>query len=372
MNLLYISNNSNSVDGGLNWSVPASVKAQQKYDNVLWVDLTVGAFQKHWGEVKAYHNIKDFGDRISLSILPSPFNHPDCVVFEGFYYFEHVRFAKELYKNDIPYVIIPRGSFTKSSFHNGSVWKFLKKKIAHLLFFNSYIYRAAAVQYLTKTEKLESDRVFALSSFILPNGITMPDLKKDKFNDKIRGVFIGRQDILHKGIDLLFESIKDLKSELRNAGFHLDIYGPPRYDVKKVSQMISDLDISDLVYNHEVGVSGKDKENVLLSSDVFFLTSRFEGHPMGLIEALAYGVPVFITRGANMLDEVKESGAGWTCEIDKDDLKRTLLQMINDCSNLSQYSKNARDLASNYDWDKLALLFHDEIAKITNIHKTKM
>ena len=101
MNLLYISNLSNNVDAGLNWSVPASVKAQQKYDNVLWVDLTKGAYQSHWSEVDAYHNIKDFGERIHLDILPHPFKKPDCVIFEGFYYIEHVRFAKELRKNNI-------------------------------------------------------------------------------------------------------------------------------------------------------------------------------------------------------------------------------------------------------------------------------
>lgn len=35
MIIVYISNLSNNIDAGLNWSVPAGVKAQQRYDDVL-------------------------------------------------------------------------------------------------------------------------------------------------------------------------------------------------------------------------------------------------------------------------------------------------------------------------------------------------
>ncbi len=364
MNLLFISNNTNNVDGGLNWSVPASVKAQQKYDNVLWVDLTVGAFQPHWGKVEAYHNIRDFGKKISLKILPKPFDHPDCVIFEGFYYIEHVLFAHELRKKKIPYIIIPRGSFTKSAFHNGSWFKFVKKKLAHMLIFNRFIYGAKSIQYLTNTEKIESEKTFKTSSFIIPNGITLPTVYKKEFSNSIKGVFIGRQDIIHKGIDLLLEAIYELKDRLQSVGFHLDIYGPPRYDYKQVTSMIHKLGIQNLVTNREEGVSGAKKADVLISSDIFFLTSRFEGHPMGLIEALSFGLPVLVTRGSNMLDEVKEKDAGWTCETNKESIKTALIHMITQKKIFINKSMNARNLASEYNWDILACKLHNELELI--------
>ena len=364
MNLLYISNNSNAVDGGLNWSVPASVKAQQKYDNVLWVDLTPSAFQKHWGEVEAYHNLKDFGTEISLSILPAPFNHPDCVIFESFYYIQHVHFAKELKRNNIPYIIIPRGSLTADAFHNGGTIKYIKKKLAHALFFNSYIKDSKAVQYLTEMESFESHKNFNASSFILPNGFVTPSIWKTSFSDGIRSVYIGRQDIYQKGLDMLFEAIHELHDELKAAGFFLDVYGPPRYDVKRVTEMIHELQIDDLVFNHEHGVSGNEKQEALLKADVFFLTSRFEGHPMSLIEALAYGLPSFITKGANMYDEIDQSKSGWACEISKDSIKDSLLKMIAEKQKFKEYSSNAITLAAQYDWDVLAKQFHDILIKL--------
>ena len=364
MNLLYISNLSNNVDAGLNWSVPASVKAQQKYDNVLWVDLTKDAFQCHWSEVKAYNNIKEFGGQIKLDVLPVPFNKPDCVIFEGFYYMEHVNFAKELRKSNVPYIIIPRSAFTEAAFNNGGFIKRLKKTVAHFLIFDSYIKKSLAIQYLTQEEKKESEKRYEHTSFIVPNGIIMPETKKEFSSNLIKGVFIGRQDIYQKGLDLLLDAIAEMRSELTSVGFHLDVYGPPRYDYMQVTKIIENLKITDLVTNHEKGVRGKEKETVLLNSDVFFLTSRFEGHPMGLIEALSYGVPALITRGANMYDEILESMAGWVSETTKDGIMNSLKKMIEERKSFDSTSKNARMLAEKYDWNSLASRFHQSVGKI--------
>lgn len=365
MNLLYISNLSNNVDAGLNWSVPASVKAQQNCDVVMWINLTA-ACQSHWNEVTAYHNVKEFGKKLRLDILPAPFNNPDCVIFEGFYYMEHVSFAKELLNKNVPYIIVPRSAFTAAAFDNGGILKRLKKKVAHFLLFDSYVKKSLSIQYLTQEEKKESEKRYKHSSFIVPNGIIMPEAKKVFSNNQIRGVFIGRQDVYQKGLDFLLEAIADMHSELKIAGFHLDIYGPPRYDCKLVSTIIEDLGISDLVTNHEKGLRGKDKETVLLSSDVFFLTSRFEGHPMGLIEALSYGLPVLITRGANMYDEILDSKAGWVSETNKDGIIDSLKKMIEDKGVFDSLSVNAMMLAEKYDWDSLALRFHENISEIVS------
>lgn len=364
LNLLFISNLSNNIDAGLNWSVPASINAQQRYDNVLWIDLTLNAFQEHWSKVKAYHNIQEYGGILKLEVLPLEFKHPDCVIFEGFYYMSHVKFAMELKKNSIPYIIIPRGSLTTDAFHNGDWKKYIKKKVAHWLIFNKYIRNAVSIQYLTQTEEIESKKLFHTSSFILPNGYSTPSLYKTNFSKNIKAVFIGRQDIYQKGLDLLLEAVKEIKQDLRNVGFFLDIYGPPRYDVKRVTEMISELHINDLVKNHEKGISGKEKENVLLSADLFILTSRFEGHPMGLIEALSYGLPVFISRGANMYEEIIEYKAGWACETNKNAIIQTLRQIVNEKKQFNYLSINARLLARKYNWNILAEKFHNEVSSI--------
>ena len=72
-----------------------------------------------------------------------------------------------------------------------------------------------------------------------------------------------------------------------------------------------------------------DMDKLLSAFDLFVMPSRFEGHPMGLIEALANGLPALVTRGCNMLDEILSSNAGWVCETSENDLEKTILMMIN-------------------------------------------
>ena len=84
LNILVLSHLTTNVSSGPNWSVPASVKSLSEIDNVLWINKT-DAEMPHWNKVSAYHNIKEFD---SLDKLPFPFEHPDIVVFEGFYFID--------------------------------------------------------------------------------------------------------------------------------------------------------------------------------------------------------------------------------------------------------------------------------------------
>lgn len=362
MNILYISNLSNNIDAGLNWSVPAGVKAQQLYDNVLWVDINPNAFQEQFGKVEAYHNIKEYGGKIQLTALPKPFNNLDFVVFEGFFMIKHVLFARKLHRQHIPYIIIPRGSLTRGGFCLGGWKKHLKKEIGCLLLFNRYVRHAVAIQYLTNEEQKESTYRFHTHSFVIPNGFSTPETQKGTFSKGIRAVFIGRLDMFHKGLDLLIEAIASVKENLIKAGFTLDIYGSVRDDTKDVlSTDIEKNNLSSIIHNHRRVITGEEKKNVLLASDVFILTSRFEGHPMGLIEALSYGLPCLITRGANMYDEVLRADAGWVSETNIDGIKQSLLKMIAEKDKFLEKSNNAKQLAKKYDWNVLALDFHQKL-----------
>ena len=361
MNILYISHLSTNIAAGLNWSVPASVDAQSKKDNVLWVNMTEKQMP-HWNKVNAYHNISEFGEKKHmLQCLPKPFDNPDVVVFEGFYYMDDVRIANKLRKNRIPYIVIPRGSLTQLALRNHA-W--FKKKVAHFLYFDGFVKHAKYIQYLTKHEAYDSIKRFKTPYFIVPNGVSIPPIQKTIFsNDGINASFIGRLDMFHKGLDLLLDALSDIHEVLLSASFHLSIYGPRRYDFYKIQEEIERRGITDIASIHDE-ITGKEKEMVLLNTDLFVMTSRFEGHPMGLVEALAFGLPCFVTPGTNMYDEIKELDAGWTCHGNVDDIKKALLDIVSQKNLFPQKGANARRLSMCYDWDKLAGDFHDAISKI--------
>ena len=51
---------------------------------------------------------------------------------------------------------------------------------------------------------------------------------------------------------------------------------------------------------------GKSKEQVLLDADVFIQTSRTEGLPTAVLEAMSYKIPVLITKGTGLYDDIKK------------------------------------------------------------------
>ena len=99
---------------------------------------------------------------------------------------------------------------------------------------------------------------------------------------------------------------------------------------------------------------GERKEEVLLSADVFVQTSRTEGMPLGILEALSYGVPVLITEGAVLGDVVKKNKAGWVAKNEAEDISERYVTAINDRNRWEQMGINARQLCqTEFEWNKI-------------------
>lgn len=362
MNILFLSSLSTTLSAGPVWSVAARILAQEKYDNVMWIN-TSNADHLHWKSIKSYHNISEFKS-LSLNSFPIPFNRPDIVVFEGFYSGkpEYI-ISKECRKYNIPYIIVPRSSLTWNAMHNKSR---IKKEIAHFFFCDSFVKHSAGIQYLTEKEYADSKYRFDHPHLILSNGIFPKDsLKKEFSKDSIKAIYIGRIDIYHKGLDILLNACKVLYDDLLKVNFKLVLYGPKLEDYFLVEKMINDLELSNIV---SLGgeILGENKKNAILESDIFILTSRFEGHPMGLIEALSYGLPCLVTMGTNIGEEVKKYNCGFVSDISTEGVIESLKNMIHKLNNLEEMSSNAILLANEYDWDSLANRFHDYLTQLIN------
>lgn len=360
MKIVYVSHIIADGANGLCWSVPESVKAQSAIDDVYWLNTGEGVME-HWKKVSAFHD--DFNYRWSLlKNLPAEYKKPDIVVFEGFYdSLLDVVWARELRKRNIPYIIVPRSALTESAMNNHARFK---KKIAHCLFYNRFIKRAAAIHFLTRGEAKETVKLFDLPHFIIPNGISIPSYFKKKFSqDHINATFIGRIDIHQKGLDLLFEAMSSERDILDKNGFHLNIYGPKSSDTVALLQLCKFYSLSNFVSINQQ-IFGKDKEKVLLDSDLFILTSRFEGLPMGLIEALSYGVPCAVTDGTYLGEEIFDNKAGWVSNISVIGISKMLKNICINRTELMERGKNAQLLSKKYDWSSIAKRTHYEYLKL--------
>ena len=360
MNILFVSSLSTTLSAGPVWSVPARISAQEKYDNVMWIN-TSKADHSHCKSIKAYHNISEF-KKLSLNSLPVPFNRPDIVVFEGFYSGKaEIILSLECRRYKIPYVIVPRSSLTWDAMHNKSK---VKKEIAHLFFYDSFVKHSIGIQYLTEKEYLDSKYRFDYPHFILSNGIYPQEIIKDDFSfDGIRAIFIGRIDIHQKGLDLLLEACKELYNELISLKFSLILYGPQLEDYEAVKEKIVELKL-DRIVTLGGEVTGQKKREVILNSDLFILTSRFEGHPMGLIEALSYGLPCLITTGTNIGEEVQKYNCGFVGDITTEGVVNAFRDMMANYKSFKELGASSVVLANQYDWNKLALNFHEYLEEL--------
>lgn len=359
MNILYISKLEGNDWQGPTHSVPNQIHYQSKYDNVKWINICntkkIEWFNEEYFEVK---NIKKISD------LEKPFDEPDIVVFQGVYEYPFSPIVYDLWKRKIPYVIVPRSALTEDA----QAKKKYKKKIFNYIFFNKFISRAISIQYLTLKEYQESSNKWNKNHFIEPNGIEFNKKLKTKsnVNSSITLSYIGRLEIYQKGLDLLIKACESIKKELLNNNVKIELYGPDREGtVEKLNELLRKTDLFDIIHINK-GVFGTEKENVYKNTDVFIMTSRFEGLPMGLIEALSYGIPCFVTSGTNLKEEIVVNYAGWGCEGTVSDISKTLIKLINDKSNFDLYSKNAKKLSEKYDWDSIAKDTHKEYKKMIN------
>ena len=127
--------------------------------------------------------------------------------------------------------------------------------------------------------------------------------------------------------------------------------------LEAMKNQIDDYDICDLIQLNNA-VYGQDKENVLLHSDVFIMTSRFEGLPMGLIEALSYGLPCVATNGTNLTVEINKYNAGWTAHNNVESVEQALLIMLQEYSAVKEKGQNALDLSASFSWSAIAEKSH--------------
>jgi glycosyltransferase involved in cell wall biosynthesis len=359
MNILYITYLNGDSWAGPTYSVPKQIEAQSKIDNVFWYNIRETKIDE-WKEYSFYHDISEYPNE-TIQELPSPFNSPDIIIVEQFYDFGGKKILKTITNSGIPYVIIPRGELTKSA-QKRKAWK---KILGNFIIFNRFAFQAAAIQYLTEQERRDSGERWNKKGFVIPNGICFPKRTKEYYHEiGIKCISIGRIEPYHKGLDTLVKACAMISSQLRNSICKIDLFGPD-YDGKvfELKEQIRQFRIDDIIEIHN-GLYGEQKEKVILDSDCFIITSRFEGHPMALIEALSYGLPCVVTRGSNMKEAVEEYDAGWTSENDVVKLKDTLLKMIKEKELLRVKGKNAIRLASQFEWDKIALKTQYEYKKI--------
>lgn len=278
----------------------------------------------------------------TISSLPAPYNKPDLIVFEEVYKLDYFKLYNECLKLKIPYVIIPHGCLVTVEQNR----KKLKHMAANFLIFNRFIKKAVAVQYLNEQEKSVS-KFKCAKTVIIPNSIVVEDRKYQIDSSKFKFIYVGRYDVNVKGLDLLIDTFIEIKAWCQENNVCLELYGPiedGNLGLEELKSKIKAADCLDIikingpVYNEE-------KKQRLEQAEVFIQTSRNEGQPMGIMEALSLGLPCVVTYATNFGEYCNNNKCGIGVKFEKAELIKAIKEIYNNKEYRELCRKNAAENA---------------------------
>lgn len=224
----------------------------------------------------------------------------------------------------------------------GSVGKFIERLVLRIST------HSIAVSNHTK-KSLESLGMDPHNIHIVTNGIdikTINQIKPSIYKCDI--IFIGRI-IKEKNLDILIESVDNIKKYLPDIKCHIIGGGP---EERKIKNLVCDLGLQDNIkffgFLDYINVIA-----MLKSSKVLVLPSTREGFGIIIIEAFACGVPVVTARSPrNAANELVNKDAGFVVDLNVREIGDSIYKVITDDRLHKKMSFSAINLTQEYDWDK--------------------
>jgi glycosyltransferase involved in cell wall biosynthesis len=256
---------------------------------------------------------------------------------------------------NVPYVISPRGMLLPAA-RRRSRWR---KRLAFSLLESTNL-RHAALLHATSEQEAEQLRRLDLGVPVafVPNGVEVEAARHATAGfrrslgipaDAFVIVFLGRKHRI-KRLDLLAEAFIEVRASRPTA--HLVLAGPDEDALmpaltRQLSAHAGFLHVLDTV-------TGSDKWALLRDADVFVQCSDSESFGLVVVEALAAGVPVVVTRTCPW-PEVVSHGCGFWVEQTAPAIAGAIASLIADPARRLRMSERATAFArERYSWDIVA------------------
>ena len=280
-------------------------------------------------------------------------NNIEIFHFHGGWNLEFIFLALLLKGLNKPYFISPHGAFNAEIFKNKSILK--------LIFFNSvikyYLIFAHKVQlYSSREMSFLKNKISEVDCCIIPNGIDADFSVSNKTHTKSSKIifgYCGRLQNKHKAINKLvqgyakFKENNTISSELWLIGD-----GEDRKDLEELVNLFN-LNKEITFYGSKYGA---DKINLLKKIDSFLLMSNYEGMPISVLEAAAFGKFLIVNEATNMSEYIIKYQTGLSIignsvyEISSVLSKYVLIRSKRDDFNEFIFLNNMKMVKKEFDW----------------------
>lgn len=234
----------------------------------------------------------------------------DLIHLRGLWSFPSAAVALTRKRQAVPTIISPEGMLDPWALRRSRI----KKAVALTLFERRNLASATVLHALNEAE-VRHMRAFGLKNAIaiIPNGVELPPSAaaiEGKPASKRTLLFLGR---IHpkKGLRELIIAwdIATRRAPTLREQWRLDIAGwDDANTLESLRTLVSELALEDSV-RFPGAMFGDAKDAALRNASAFILPSFGEGLPLGVLEAWAYSLPVFMTAQCNLSEGFRENAA---------------------------------------------------------------
>jgi len=236
---------------------------------------------------------------------------------------------------DVPSIVRPLGTLNRWGMTHRHPWL---KRLSFALIEKRILNKAALIHYTSEQEQAEAQALcINMLSAVIPLGIeldvfdALPDRQVFRsqypvLSNKFVVLFLGRLDPV-KRVEYLLTGFGQLHERYPNSALVLAGQGASDY-VSALRSQVADLGLPDAVIWTGF-ISGAQKLAALAAADVFVVSSSSESFGMSAVEAMASGLPVVLTDGVSIHNEVSRAKAGLVVPCSGDALSAALLRLAN-------------------------------------------
>jgi glycosyltransferase involved in cell wall biosynthesis len=284
---------------------------------------------------------------------------PNCNVVHIHNLWQHPQYAafRAAREAQVPYIVSPHGSLDPYLRRRGRV----RKAIASDLWHQAMLEGAALIHVTTSSEmRLISDIAPDVPRVIVPCAVNTADFgalpPPHEFRERhLAGysgplvVFLGRVTE-KKGVDVLINSFAHV---LEHQPARLAVIGPDDGGQRpRLERLAENSGIGSQV-DFVGGLYGRDRLAALSAADVWALSSHTENFGIAVMEAMAAGCPVAISREVNLAEEVAEANAGLVADAEPRAFAAGLLDLLGDPERRRRLSRRGQEFAARYDWSEV-------------------